>query len=537
MIPLKKTLVALLLGAPCWAGCMGDPRVVRVYDGKLVEGRYVTPDGYAAYLRAVIAEENGDLKGALSQLQMAVAEDDDDAEVWARVGEVRCKAPPSDKTAQAEADNAFARALKADANYAGALAAKGRCLLLRGQHEEAAELAKRGLVADPGNVTLDALLVRADARRPNAQLRERAIALTVAHGERAAAWDALVAWSRARHDAELLARGLEGLLRAAPMRSAEVERGALDLLGEGHLALARRVASSITDAPPQLLVRGPQDATVARLAVDEALARGDRELAVRRATKTHVELGEVAARAALLERRDVAKEIAHAVLAAEPNAAAARMVLASVDEKMPKALDAKESVPEIVVLLLAERIASAGGVDVAKAFVERMAKRPLAPHDPLAGPLAVDLAARGVLAEASLGPELRIELAARRREPPPKAPKEADVDPRHELLFHALTDPSGAAAKLLAANLASAIDRDPVVAFAIARIALASGPSGQGALERLRQALASSPGSALLLSVLVEIAKRNGRTDDLQPARTRLMAVARTPAERALATE
>lgn len=404
-------LGSILCGAIAWAGCASDPRVVRVYDGKLVEGRYVTPDGYAAYLRAVLAEESGDLKGALSQLQMAVAEDDDDAEVWARVGEVRCKASPNDK----EADDAFARALKADPGYAGALAAKGRCALLRGKHEEAAELAKRGLAADPGNVTLDALLVRADARRPNAQLRERAIALTVAHAERAAAWDALVAWSRARHDADLLARGLEGLLRAAPTRLPEVERGALDLLGEGHLALARRVAASITDAPPQLLVR--------------------------------------------------------------------------------------------------------------------------APHDPTVGRLAVDLAARGVLPEAALGPELRIELAARRREPPPRAPKDADVDPRHELLFYALTDPSGAAAKSLAANLGSAIDRDPIVAFATARIALASGPSGQGTLDRLRQALSAAPGNALLLSALVEIAKSRGRADELQPARTRLMAVARTPAERALATE
>lgn len=526
-------LGSILCGAIAWAGCASDPRVVRVYDGKLVEGRYVTPDGYAAYLRAVLAEESGDLKGALSQLQMAVAEDDDDAEVWARVGEVRCKASPNDK----EADDAFARALKADPGYAGALAAKGRCALLRGKHEEAAELAKRGLAADPGNVTLDALLVRADARRPNAQLRERAIALTVAHAERAAAWDALVAWSRARHDADLLARGLEGLLRAAPTRLPEVERGALDLLGEGHLALARRVAASITDAPPQLLVRAPHDPTVGRLAVDEALARGDRELAVRRATQAHVELGEVAARAALLERREVATEIAHAVLAADPNAAAARMVLASIDAKVAKAPDTKESVPELVVLLLAERLASAGGVDAAKGFVERVAKRPLAPHDPLGGPLAVDLAARGVLPEAALGPELRIELAARRREPPPRAPKDADVDPRHELLFYALTDPSGAAAKSLAANLGSAIDRDPIVAFATARIALASGPSGQGTLDRLRQALSAAPGNALLLSALVEIAKSRGRADELQPARTRLMAVARTPAERALATE
>ena len=63
-------------------------------------------------------------------------------------------------------------------------------------------------------------------------------------------WDALVAWGRARRP-ELVARGLRGLLRVAPMRSAEVEAGAVDSSG-GTLALARRVAAAVADAPADL---------------------------------------------------------------------------------------------------------------------------------------------------------------------------------------------------------------------------------------------------------------------------------------------
>jgi tetratricopeptide (TPR) repeat protein len=526
----------LLFAASAVAACGAEPKVVRVYDGKVVEGRYVSPDGYASYLRAVLAEENGDLKGALSHLDLAVADDDEDAEVWARIGEVRCKADPKD----AKADEAFGRALKADPSYAGALAAKSRCELARGHAEAAVALAKKGLDADPGNVAIDALLVRADARRPNAQLRDRAVALTIAHGERAAAWDALVAWSTARRDAELCARGLEGLLRAAPIRAPEVEKGVLALAGQGHLALARRVAATIADSAPELLVRGPQDPTVGRLAVDEALVRGDAASALRRATRGHVELSEVAARATLLERPEAAKEIAQTVVRADPAATGARMVLAALDASTKGGHDALakgDDAPELCALVLADRLATAAGIDVARSWLDRVARRPLAPHDPLGGPIAVDLAARGVLQESALVPETRIELAARRRESPPPLPKDVAIDERHELLFHALTEPTGAAARTLAANLASAIERDPVVAFAVSRVALASGQAGDGTLERLRRAMASSPASALLLSAVVEIAQRGGRTDELAPARTRLMAVARTAAERALAAE
>lgn len=417
MTALRIGLVLALASAI--AGCFAEPRVMRVYDGRIVEGAYVPPEAYAAFLRGAIAEESGDLEGALAAYAVAAGEDDDDPEILARIGELRCRIDPKD----AEADRTLSRALKLDPTYASTLAAKSRCALARGRHVEAADLARRAAAEDPKNVALEALVVRAAAPRPDPAMRARAIALTIAHGEHALAWDALIAWGRGHRDAELVARGLEGLVHAAPMRSPEVERGAVALLSGGQPALARRVASAVADAPRELGVRGPRDATVARLAVDEALARGDRVTALARATRGHVSLAEVAARALLLEHKDIAEEIATTVTAADPGASGAQMVSFAVrgeaaarrsSTTAPAAGKAHAAAPgdaqvppEICALVFADRLAASAGAEVAREWLTKIARVPMAPHDPLAGPLAVDLASRGVLPLERLPPALR----------------------------------------------------------------------------------------------------------------------------------
>jgi hypothetical protein len=548
-----------MIGILAVAACGGESKVVRVYDGKIVEGRYIGPDAYAWFLRGVLAEDAGDLDGAITAYEAAVADDDEDAGVFARLGAARCARGPQDKTA----DEAFAKARKLDASYAGLLAAESRCALARGQDADAAARARLAAKEDPANVDIQALLVRAEARQPDPATRARAIALTLANGERPAAWDALIAWGKAHHDAELVARGFEGLLRAAPMRSGEVERGAVELLGEGHGVFARRVAAAVADAPAELLVRGPRDPIAARLAVDEALARGDEASARRRATRGHVELVETAARAALLEQRAIASSLGREVADADPASSAARMVLAAL-AATPRVPDAKaagapiatkpadarsaeargagwsdDAMPALCPLLFAARIADSDP-DAARAWLAKIPRRALPTHDPVAGPLAVDLAARGVLAPSELGAELRVELAARRREPPPPAdPALAeDLDAKHALLLASLTEPAGPVARALALRLADAGDQDPIVAFAVARVALATGEGPGGhALDVARRAAASSPADPLVLAAILELAKRAGRTDDVAATRARLMAVARTPAERALANE
>lgn len=414
----------ILASVAALAACGASPRVARVYDGRLVEGRFITPDAYAAFLRGVLAEDSGDLRGALAAYAQALEEDTEEPAIWAHLGEARCKLDPKDP----EIDRAFAQALKRDANSAGALAAKGRCALARGNAVEAAELARRASAEDPKNVGLTAFAVRVDASRGDPAARERAIALTREHGEYAAAWDALIAWGYARKDADLVARGLAGLVHVAPARSTEVEKGALALLDGGQPALARALAVAVADAPRDLGVIGPRDATVARLAVDEALARGDRAVALARATRGHVSVAEVAARALLLDHRDLAASIAAAVADADPSASGAVMVKGALKASgpaplatappaagknasvVPPAAPSTDSPPEICALVFADYLAASVGIEAARVWLARITRTPMAPRDPLTGPLAVDLATRGVLPIAALPAELRASV-------------------------------------------------------------------------------------------------------------------------------
>lgn len=427
---LARRLSSLSLGAGCAAtalaaalaaalgasGCAAEPRVVRVYDGRIVQGRYVPPEAYAAFLRGALAEAAGDLAGAAVAYGVAADADDEDPEVFARLGEVRCRLDPKDPNA----DRAFDRALRADASHAGALAASSRCATARGRTDEALELARRAAAQDPKNVDLQALVIgnasvasAASASSagasppPGGDLRAQAIALTLAHGENPVAWDALAAWGRSHRDAELVARALEGLARAAPTRSLEAERGAVALLDGGQLALARRVAASLADAPRELEIVGPRDATVARLAVDEALVRGDRAAATARATRGHVPLAEVAARALVQGQREIATTLATEVAAADPGASGAAMVKASLLGATSGFSHVTDQPPELCALVFADKLASAAGADVARQWLGRITRVPISPRDPVAAPLAVDLAARGVLPVADLPAELR----------------------------------------------------------------------------------------------------------------------------------
>ncbi len=393
---MRLSSIALLLLV---AACGSEPRVARVYDGKLVEGRFVSPDAYAAFLRGVLAEESGDLKGATAAYAQALDEDEDDPEISVRIGEVRCKLDPRDP----EIDRAFKRALTLDSASASALAARSRCETARGRTAEAADLAAKAAALDPGNVGLAALVVRSEVSRGDPAARERAVALTTAHGEHVAAWDALIAWGNAHQDAALVVRGLEGLVRVAPARTAELEKGSLALLAAGDVTLARKLAVAVADAPRELGVVGPRDATVARLAVDEALARADKATALARATRGHVSLAEVAARALLLDHKDLAQAIASSVTDADPSSSGALMVklasrAAPTTSAIPSALLApKDQPPELCALVFADRLAQQTNVETARGWLTKVTRTPMPERDPLALALATSLAAKGIL--------------------------------------------------------------------------------------------------------------------------------------------
>lgn len=535
-------------------GCGVSSTVTRVYDGRVVEGSFVPAEAYALYLHATLAEESGDLTTAIATYEKAARVDDEDPEILTRLGDAHCRRAVAARTpsgvipdvaAIGAADEAFRKALALDPTYAPAFAAMARCAEGRGDLVAARTHAAEAVAHDGISPRVAAAAVAVDAHAPNSQVgRARAIALTLRYAERPIAWDALLAWGRAHGDDLLVAAAFEGLVRAAPARSAEIERGAVELLGRGEAGLARRVAAAIADSPRELEIRGPRDPVVARLAVDEALLRDDGDAAERRATRGRVTLGELAARALLLERVALAERVARLVALADPGALDAHMVLGALASRGAKGEGTKDVrglvvrsgavAPAAAVFAFADRLAVVAGPEAAREWLARVTFVPAPPHDPIVGPLAVELAARGIVAASELDPEQRIELAARRREAPGPIDATATVDRRHHLLWLVLSDPKSTAAKESLAALSPAIARDPLVAFAAAKIALAAGARDAAALER---ALTLGPSNPLLLGVAIELAKLLGKDDVVPRARTRLLAVARTPAEHALATE
>jgi hypothetical protein len=513
---VKRALLALAL-----TGCVLEPRVVRVYDGRIVEGPYVPPEAYAAYLRGVLAEESGDLATALAAYESAAQEDDEDVEPITRVGDLRCRIDPK----SAAADEAFSRATKIDASYAPLLEARARCSAARGKPQEGGAILAKLPAEDRTSPSVEALFVTLDTRVN----RERAIALSLAN-DAPIAWEALVTWGGSKNDPVLMQRGWVQLARFLPARQEKLESGTLELLGRGEAFLARELAGAILD-------RGSvRDEAVARLAVDEAILRGDEASIERRATRAHVDLAEVAARALLLERPATARVFAERVLAANPASGCAAMVASAERARrgkgIPLRVRSNDQPSAACALAFAERLA-ASHPEAARLWLMHAAASGIVPHDALVGPLAVDLAARGVLPETALPLELRLELAARRREAPPAA-EASLVDAKHMLLWHVLVDPAGAPAVTLATKLASAAERDPIIGVACARVVLATSADGRA---RARRLIVSSPSDPLLLALALELAKKGGKPDEIPPARARLAAVARTAAERALLTE
>jgi hypothetical protein len=529
--PVCVIALAALLG-----GCGSRQAVARVYDGELRLGRAVGSEAYSAFLAGTLADAAGDSKRALAAYERALRLDDDAPELWTRLGDLRCRLDPRDQVA----DRAFGRALDLDPTYAGAHVARARCALSRGREDAAAESARAALAADPRAYAAEVMLARASSRRPSPELRARVVALTLAHGEREAAWDAMLAWGTARADAELTARALAGLARVAPYRRAEIARAALTLAGDGELASARVAAAAAVDAAGAGAT-GPVPAAAVRLAVDEALARGDGETARRRSGGGRVGLAELAARAWLLGRGELARELASLVAEADPGAIGARMVLLAAGAEPPAPSRARESVPAACALVLARRLAADAGEAAAAAWLAEVRAEALVDADATVGPLAVDLAARGVLAEAALPLSFAVQLASRRGDAAALAtllarPDAADLAPRVRLLALAGTEPAGAAARELAVRLAGAVERDTMVAAGVGRVALAQ-PALSSALAGVRRTIEERPADALLAAVAVELFARDGARDKTAAARARLAALASTPAEHERARE
>lgn len=461
---------ALLLAT----SCASTVPVERAYDGRVVEGRYIEPAAYAAYLRGAIAESAGDSTRALAAYKEATLVDSRSVETAQRIADVRCAIDARECVPPRAADDS-----------------------------------------------------------PPAS-RERAIALALTSVDPAAAWDALLVWARRRDDMALAAFAGARVAAADPSRRDEVAAIAEELASLGQVAAARGVAASAFDAADapfsddrRLLAR--------RLAVDEAIVRGRADVTRRRATRARIGLDEAAARALLQDQPALALDLATESARADPDDLGSCLVLGaqgkgSAVAGCPDVFGAAAAIRAnprrlpaavwVAFVRAAVRVMGPGGARTALAGFEHDAV--VAGDDVVCRP-AVALALRGAIDARELPPEGALELAVVRGlsvAPMGPLPNAQAIDLRHQYLRLALTEPGSKGTVDLGERLRRIAPNDRVVVAATgaARLgaAVAMEPDAAAAL------LARDPGDPLLVAIALRLAIKLGDALVVQRARTTL---------------
>jgi hypothetical protein len=542
--------VASALGVACVAsaGCASAPTVTRVVDGRVIEGHFVEPDAYAAFLRGAIAESHGDFRGALLAYEATAKLDQEDPEVWTRIAAVRCRIAPADPRARWAA----ARALALDTEYAPAWEARARCALGRAEDRVGIERdALRAADADPTKVDYQVLLARVEEMRPQSPevARQRLVALTLAHETSPVAWSALASWNRSHGDAMGAAHALARVARLAPTRRADVVREVIALAGDGELDAARLLAGAVVDAGRDTdrsagLTPSPaSNPLVARLAIDEAILREDLETLRLRRSAAHLGVERVAGRALLLDKPGLVAALVLDAIEADPRAAAARMTLAVAaayagDASLfARTLATTTSIDAPVAteawLPFVKLVSSRVSASEARRLFDALPREAIAPGDDLVVRAAVDAAARDMIDPGALPLDGRVELAA--RQGVAFAARLEELDARHRLL--ALSAGRSEEAMRLLRHLRPAVDRDRVVAVAAARLRMGDPNAPAGDAMTVEHLAAIAPGDPLVVTTALALAVERHDAPAAKKMRARLVAVAITARERALTVE
>jgi hypothetical protein len=506
------------------AACAHRGVVERAYDGDVVDGRYVSPEAYAAFLRGAMAEAEGHPKEAVAAYSEAVRRDPNSPEPWTRIAEIYCSGGAPEQTR--DAAKAIARALELDPNDARAWAARARCAAARGDATDQTDSAARAAALDPEGDSANILFARSPATQP-ALSREALVALTVTARDPVAAWNALAEWAEAHGDVALGARALVELARTAPERREAIGRAAELLAGSGNVAEARVVASAALETAggpwPERL------ALAARLAVDEAIGRRDLEAVRRRATRARLPLDEAAGRALLAGDRSLARDLASVVAAADPTALGARLVVAAVegnDFALAASARADDAPAAIAAVVAFGAAAIHGGASAQmRAAIAAIPRSSVVAGDDRVVRAAVELASRGALPADALPPDGAVELAVLQGTAPPGPvdPDDRRLDVRHRFLAGALARPDTAAVRELAARLRGLEAVDPVIGVGAALLQLAS--TAPVSPDAPRALLARNPADPLLAATALRLAERVGDTEVARRARETLSAL------------
>jgi hypothetical protein len=309
-----RRLLGAVLAASIVVGCRGQEAVTRVVGDEIMVGSFIGADAYTAFLLGALAEEDKNLELAARAYRQAARDDARNPEAHARLAIVRCRV-----RAVAEGQAAAARALELDPRNATAEEARAIC---------AAAEAGGDVRASRTALTLAAALDPTDAKR------ERDLAIADAAGgdiERARA--RLEAWvlTNATHPSVRMAAAQLAWRARRPLRAAELAESAVvlsasfapsaaklaaELATGGALQEARKLSAALLDLGPigaaghgRVATTLGSEPLVPRLAVDEALLRGDFRRAEARATKGGLRLGDVVGRAILLGTLEPARAL------------------------------------------------------------------------------------------------------------------------------------------------------------------------------------------------------------------------------------
>lgn len=315
-------------------GCVPRPGVLRLEDGAYVVGAAYEPSAYAYALAGALAENDGHYADAARAYERALDAAAGDPELQTRLYHASCFAAPAGAFDEKKArQDGLEQAMQR--GYSPAYAALADCVTRQGSHGDPAALASahEGLARTSRDPAELARLAGAPSANQAAvredQLELRLSVLITAHPEAREPYLALgECLERAgKRLAAAQAYAEYARLQPSDRRKMLVKAEALAARGEGYGA--RWLAAAALDAPA--LAGAPLGALPAlgvRLAIDEALLRGDERASLRRASRGRVALGEVAARALLAGDRAFGERLARSVIdAGDGNADAAAVLL------------------------------------------------------------------------------------------------------------------------------------------------------------------------------------------------------------------
>lgn len=348
---MSRRSSALLVALACslLSGCaslFAEPVERRVH-GRVIDGRFIDDEAYAQFLSAALAEASGDLEGAERAYRRAAESDKESAEIWARIGAVRCVQYGIEGSREA-----FERAQRIDPTFASLPFERAWCLANHGDIQAASTFASQAVSLDP--TRLDACLLYA-------RLAEL------------------------RGETETAARWLEGLWARDPSQRPLLE--AIDLFALHHDRPSLRAR-----AQERLLSLDARSSPTASLAQLDALLLTDAlDDARALASRLRITPAALALRAAALGKGSLAQEQAEHVLAADASSADARIAsLVAADLRQDKqafraalsATPARSSQPSpLGRLLLAELLARHGAHP--SLAIDEFSSPPASEDDPL----------------------------------------------------------------------------------------------------------------------------------------------------------